>query len=392
MSTAEVQGPVRISYSAVTRHRSCPQKWAYQSVLKLERIEADVAPERDFGSWWAALRAAEALERGRSLQSLKWVPETVSATEGHEWPGATVTTAEVLAGSEASWRRINLVDQQVWLDRLGGSLPERLRALFVRWQDQWAEERATERPLAAEMGWERDLGETGYRLVGYVDEVFLDTKRNVVVVRDDKTAKSLATQTVADDMMDSQLQFYAWGASPEVSSWGLGSIQAVAYDRARSVAPKSPVLTLAGSLSKSVTDFDRTTYVEWARGPEGLGVPYPGRKKDGSDAGLYVAEEEVIQRLSSPSAVSAWFQRTLTPLNVNIVRAHLQAALDTARDMTRTKERMETVHEAQRNLSAACRWCDYVALCRAQMVGGRDGAYDLAAMGLRIREEAARRR
>ena len=43
-----------------------------------------------------------------------------------------------------------------------------------------------------------------------------------------------------DEMMDSQLQVYAWGANDVVKSWGYGGIRATAYDRVKSVAPKPP--------------------------------------------------------------------------------------------------------------------------------------------------------
>src|SRR5699024_4410189 len=149
-------------------------------------------------------------------------------------------------------------------------------------------------------------------LVGFVDEIYFDQRRNMIVMRDHKSHRQLAQQTTADDLMDSQLQVYAWGAYEDVVSWGRGSPRAVAYDRVRMVAPKSPEVTMSGTLSKSVTDYDLATYLEWAKGPDGQGVPYPGRKKDGSGAGVYTAEQSVIDRLSQPAASSAWFQRTLT--------------------------------------------------------------------------------
>jgi hypothetical protein len=265
----------------------------------------------------------------------------------------------------------------------------------MRWRDQWATDLENERPMAVELFWKRRLptmpGPDGTvvdpdeNLLGYVDEVYQDLKRNLVVVRDHKTSKALGTQSVADDFMDSQLQFYAWGASPTITSWGLGPIRATAYDRVRSVKAKTPVVTQAGSLGKSITDYDLATYVEWARGTDGNGVSYPGRFKDGSGAGRYVAEEAVIERLSSPSSVSAWFQRTLTPLNNNLIKTHLRAAVDSAVDLRQSRMRVAFANEAARNLTSGCRWCEFAGLCRAEMVGGPDGDYELSDYKLRVR-------
>ena len=63
---------VRAHYSSLTLHRKCAQAWYYRYDLGLNRdVEEVAAPERDFGSWFGALTAAEALERGRKFDSLK---------------------------------------------------------------------------------------------------------------------------------------------------------------------------------------------------------------------------------------------------------------------------------------------------------------------------------
>jgi len=225
--------------------------------------------------------------------------------------------------------------------------------------------------------------------------VYLDRKRGLVVVRDTKTGHDLASQTAADDMMDSQLQLYAWGITPLVKDWDVGRVGAVGYDRVRSVAPRPPMLTKSGRLAvrggePSIGQCDLRTYLDWAKGEDGAGVPFPGMKADGSAAGFYQAEDSVIEKLSSPAAASIWFQRTLTPLNVNLVRTHLRSAVDSALDLAASRARVERTGEAARNLTKSCRWCDFAALCRAEMIGGpaRDGdsaAYDLADFKLRRR-------
>lgn len=382
------------SYSQLVNHRKCPQAWMYGYERRLEKIDPeDVRVELEFGNWWHMLRAADSLKRGKD--SIKHRPRMLKSVDnGPTMPADMADPSGVLGLAENWWGQQTEYTWSVWAERIGEALPDRLEALDQRWRAQWAEELETEIPLAVEMSWGRDLpalrGAFGVvhpntRLVGYVDEVFKDRRRNAVVVRDHKAHKQLGTMTTADDMMDSQLQFYAWGASPDISAWGLGKVQATAYDRVRMVKPKQPVVTQSGTLSKSVTDYDLATYVEWARGPDGQGVPFPGRSKDGSQAGLYLAEDGVIEKLARPATVSAWFQRTLTPLNSNLIKVHLRAAVDSAADLAQTRARAQVTGEAPRNLTSGCRWCDYVGLCRAEMVGGVSGDYELSDYKLRQR-------
>ena len=385
------------SYSQLTTHRACPQRWTYGYLRRIETDPStDVTVERDFGHWWHLLRAVDSLERGRALATLRYLPSSrlSSTDDGPTLAPHTATTRDVYEAAVAWWRTQRSSVKDEWDARLGGQLPARLRALDDRWHDRWDAERRHEHPLGVEVRWTRALppsvsGEDPMTtLVGFIDEAYLDTRRGIVVVRDYKTSTQMPAATVADDMMDSQLQFYAWGASPVITTWGSGPVRATAYDRIRTAMPKAPSVTQAGSLSKSTTDYDLATYREWAKD----GVPFPGRKKDGSDAGVYLEDPEVVARLSTLDSRNDWQQRTLTPLNANLIRAHLRAATDTALDQRRTQERAERTGEAARNLSKACRWCDFVKLCRAEMIGGSDGSYDLAELGLRVKPNAPRAR
>jgi hypothetical protein len=386
------------SHSSLVAHRHCPQKWHYGSVRKLEKVDpADVAVERDFGSWWHMLRAADSISRGRDLGCLQVLPASLSAVDdGPVLEGKALEKIEpidVIALALDWWRAQPAHVHEMWTERIKDGLPVRLDRLNRKWRKQWGPDMEFEQPLAAELRWERDLPalpgphdtvtNPKVRLVGYVDEVYYDSRRHMVVVRDHKAHKQLSTQTTADDMMDSQLQLYAWGASPQVREWDVGRISATAYDRVRMVRPTTPVVTQMGSLSKSVTDYDLETYLEWCASKPA----FPGRAKDGSQAGTYQLEQVVAEKLRSPSATSIWLQRTLTPLNTNIIRSHLRAAVDSATDMAVTRARAEVTGEAARNFGNGCRWCDFVRLCRAEMVGGVGGDYDLDDMRLRPRTE-----
>lgn len=376
------------SHSSLSKHRECPQKWYYGHVRKLTKVDPeDAAVERDMGSWWHMLRAADSIERGRRFKSLQHMPEELTSTDD----GPRLRTSwddladKVLDQAKLWWDKQSTSTQAAWLERIGEDLSGRLAALDTRWAAQWDSALQTERPLAVELRWERALPplpswdavavDPNVTLVGYVDEVYYDTKRSVVVCRDHKISKKLGQQTSADDMMDSQLQLYAWGANPIVTAWGRGSIKATAYDRVRMVRPPTPKVTISGTLSKSVSDYDLRTYLEWCDSKP----PYAGRTKDGSQAGIYEQEEREIERLRSPAVISSWFQRTLTPLNPHLIRAHLRAAVDSAIDMGVSYERARLENAAARNLTwGNCRWCDFAGLCRSEMFGGAQGDFNLA--------------
>ena len=71
------------------------------------------------------------------------------------------------------------------------------------------------------------------------------------------------------------------------------------------------------------------------------------------------------------------------PVNQHVVRAHLRAAVDSATDIWRTEKRAAIVGDAPRNFTKSnCQWCDYQDVCRAQMMGGSMGTYDLSEFGL----------
>jgi hypothetical protein len=306
-----------------------------------------------------------------------------------------------------------MIVRESWNERLGADLPIRLRNQIERWSDEYPE-RANEHPLGVEVFWERGLPRPeadrkwegvdpdelpAMNLIGFIDEVYWDSVRDLVVVRDNKSGKTLGAQTAVDDMMDSQLMLYAWGAAPLVASWEYGAIRAVAYDRVRSVQPKPPTVTTAGKLATRLGEptigmCDLATYREWAKGPDGQGVPYLGRKPvngEAAIAGYYQAEESVLEKLARPDQHSAWFQRTRVPLSIFTVRAHLRAAVDSATDIWRTQKRVEVMSEAARNLSLDnCRWCDYAQICRAQMIGGPEGEYELADYNLKGRDGVLR--
>lgn len=399
----------RFAYSGLTLHRRCPQAWNYRNAMGLREAETDGSPARDFGSWWGAWRAAEALVRGRRAGSLKIAEGTFSPLTGVEFNRSSVTPHEVTQAAERWWSKQGATVRERWQAELRGSLPERLADTSERWMREYGEEaQEHEHPIAVELEWSRELPASPYAedgaaapapapadLYGFIDEVYFDTKRGIVVVRDYKAHKALEASTTLTDMMDSQLHFYAWGVTPQLRAWGLPAPRAVVFDRARSEAPAQPAVTSAGALSKATSAYDVHTYLAWAEGPDGEGVPWgtpeeyfkSGPRKGQPKFGLYTPDPEVVERLQTPAHRSQFFQRSLDVISVQLVRSHLRAAVDTVADVRRTKARVERTGEAARNLVRfTCSWCPFADLCRAQMRGGAEGDYDLAQYGLEDRE------
>ena len=374
----------RATYSSLTQHRRCPQAWKYRYIDGLRRRRAEISPALDFGSWFHAVRAADRLAKGREEGTLKSAPEEIHTTDtGPSFP-ADASPEAILEAAAGYWERLGEDAREVWLDWLGQPLPQRLAHTYHEWRERWARDSENEAVLAIEQRWERPIPGTNVMLWGYADEVYLDRRRGIVVVRDCKTSGTLGQVTSLDEMMDSQVQLYVWGLGPLCDEWEVPRPRAVAFDRVRSKAPKTPKLTKAGKLSSSVKDYDLATYLDWV-GDEG--VPFEGMKKDGSAAGVYTAEEAEIGRLGSPQVVSQWFSRHLTPVSPYLVRSHLQAAADTCVDISLTRKRAESRGEAARNFGkAACQFCEFADLCRAQMVGGPEGEYAVEEYGLRYRD------
>lgn len=405
-----------VSYSSMTLHRSCPQAWAYRYVRGLERDGTAVA--RDLGHWWHLVRAMDAIQRGLTLDSLRSVPKHLSTGDdslrltraGYDPTGPIRTPAAgsvwslpngrtlpasaeaAIAVSAAWWRTLSGEDKDAWVEESGEALPDRLAYMQARYTEHWAKDTEHEVPLAVEHKFRRDLpGTERATLPGVVDLIYLDTRRNLVVIRDAKANRTLPNAESSDDLSDSQVHLYGWGVKPEVDEWGHGPVSALSYDRARSAPPKQPAITLSGGLSKSVSDYDLHTYREFAAGPDGEGVPWgeegtfvkTGKRAGEPKWGRYTAEESVIERLSTPSARAVWFARTLTPLNQNIIEAHLRSAADTQRQAEQTVEVYAETGAAPRNFHRRlCGWCEYASLCRAELVGGPDGEYDPDEFGL----------
>lgn len=387
-----------VSNSSLDLHRKCPQAFTYKYLRHLSEIEGGVRVELELGTWWHALRALDAIARGQAIGSLRSAPKTIQTPDGapdlvrtdNGGNSGWVYTLEhdreqVIRPYEgffelvqAWWQRLGGETQDAWTEKLGKHPAQHLAEMDGRWSDRWAEDTQYEEPVAVEYKFRRQLPNVPTVLGGYVDEILIDRKRGLVIVRDDKTANTIKGDS-EDDLMDGQLHLYAWAVTPQVKAWLDRGVNAIAYDRVRAKPPTTPVVTQSGTLSKTVSDYDLTTYQAWALS----GPKYPGRKKDGSQAGTYEIEQAVIEKLSLPAMRDIWTQRSLTPLNRNIIRNHLQSAVDTQRAAEQTAARVAQTGEAARNLTRmGCAYCSFQKLCRAEMIGGPSDDWPFDEFGL----------
>ena len=397
----DVPKDVYTSYSSLTTFQGCPQRWNYSNVRKLRKQEKD-RTYLDAGSWWHAVRQVNSLTRGMAHGSLKVVPEKVKLPNGEYVVVTDDLDERFWEALGMWWESLTGEVKEVWSSGYGDDFPTRLRDLDGTWRKHWADKLKHERPLATEMWWKRPhefqlRGQVAtLRLGGVLDELVWDDERQSLIVRDFKTTGAqLQPRTTLDDLMESQPQLYVWGVYPTIATWGLPSLERVQleFDRTRIGKPSTPRVNADGTLSKSVTDFDYYTYVAWAKGPDGAGVPWgevdkfyaSGPRKGQPKFGTYTLDEELAEQLNTPEVWAKWFQRSSSPLNSRVVKSHLQSAVDTARAIIDMRERIEQTGEAARHFGFNCKRCDFVELCRAEMVGGRMDDFPLEMFGLTVK-------
>jgi hypothetical protein len=365
----------RHSFSSLQTLMKCERAYV---VRYIEELEKD-APEKVMflrGTAWHAVITADLLQRGAAAGSLQNFPESIKITGdvnlnvewsgeegGHRVPwvknlveggGLLPFTPYAVIEHIRAWEQAQESDRkdEIVAD-LGAPLHERLLDLWIRHQEKWAEVDARQLPLLVEYEWARQAP-NGMTLQGRLDAVVYDQDNCLVIVRDTKTHDSWPSEPDAVlDLMGSQLHLQAWGVAPALRNLTDGTLvpQAVEFDRVRIKKPTTPKLTTKGILSKSVTDFDRYTYTEWCKLPEVI------------EAG-YVFEESVAEKAAADP--NAWFRRSLKPLSMQAVTAHVKAAQAQA-------VRAENLVASEAGIvpSKECAWCPYLSLCRAEIIGGR---------------------
>lgn len=381
------------SVSQHDKHRRCPQQWAFSYLDRLEKDYGDQPPLQLWaGTAWHAMRAADEIAKGTRLGSLKYCPDKLQLPGGEVEVGTSDddrihifnTVVHELEMWEETWLAEDI--QSLIAEKFGKTLVERLLDAQSAYEHLYGEVDAHRIPLGIEVPYSIQLfdntEEDGneYWMRGLVDSVYYDREKSVTVVRDYKTTlRTLDNYTVGDIGLRSQLHVYAWAISNMVDDWDIAIPSVVEYDYTRLAAPTTPQLTQTGTLKKNVTDFDYLTYVEWAA----KGHPYPGRKKDGSGAGVYTIEEKVAQQLDSPAHWAKYLKRDTEIVSHALVQAHLESCVHTTQDMLRSKALHSDRGHAARNFGSACNSCDFSQLCLTQLRGGVAGDYPLEEMGLR---------
>lgn len=356
---------VAVSPSSLGTYRACPKKFEFSSLRRLR--PAGMAPliTRELGSWWHAVRAADAIARSRKQETPPlYLPETISTGDMGPILPVTETTcaSDILLAAQRFWDAMPFEQQERWIEKTGAPLPEHLAEMDRRWEAAWGDDHENEEVIAVEVQFEVPIGDTGVVLRGRVDEVYRDKRLGLIVVRDHKSNGTIASTESLDDLLDSQLHLYAWGVSVHLGV----NVGAVGYDRARSKPAAQPAVTKAGKLSASVTDYDVHAYLAFTDEP----VPFPGLKKDGSGAGFYERDEKVVEKLQTPGERDKWNRRTLDPVNPRMIRGHLQEAVATAEGQAEAKRRFDDPARGPipRNLSRnGCKSCDFVMLCLDEM-------------------------
>lgn len=352
----------RYSYSALQTLAQCERKYALRFLEELEADRSDrPAPLR--GTAWHGVIQAHLLSLGAHKRTLlvrpdkiqlvkgvdldiNWDDEFSPQVMGPDFGPEMPLNALVMISHYRSWWDHQETDYREEMEReYDGSLPDRLRDLYYRYMLFYQGDDQRYDPLLTEYEWSREAP-NGKLLQGRVDAVVYDNELGLVTVRDYKTHASWPSEGDAVlDLMDSQLHLQAWGVAPLLRAAG-HLPQAVQFDRLRFKKPTAPKLTLKGVMSKSVTEFDTYTYLNWCRENE------------------VEVDPKVVETCDAKT--EAWFRRSTKPLSMRSIEAHVKAAQAAA-------IRADALDAATATLvpSKNCGWCDYLSLCRAEIIGGR---------------------
>lgn len=364
----------RHSYSALQTLAQCERKYALRFIEELEADRPDrPAPLR--GTAWHGVIQAHLLSLGAHKRSLLVRPNKIQLVRGTDltinWADQFCPTvagpdfgpempldALSMIGHYRAWWNAQETDYREEMEAdYGAPLPDRLLDLYRRYMLFYANDDKRYDPLITEYEWAREAP-NGILLQGRVDAVLVDNELGLVTVRDYKTHDSWPSESDAVvDLMDSQLHLQSWGVAPLLKEHGLLP-QAVQFDRLRFKKPAEPKLTTKGILSKTTTDFDSYTYTNWCTAN---GVEIDPKMVETCDA-----------------KTEAWFRRSTKPLSMRSVEAHVKSA-------QRQAKRAETLDPETATLvpSKACGWCDFVSLCRAEIIGGRPQDFVPQDYGLR---------
>lgn len=369
---------LRHSYSSLKLHHQCPRAWAYKHLEGYEPLSNDDSLAALRGTAFHAVVAAALLQRGAASGTLLGHPPGLDIVSGVrvaiDWSARDAGGVNILPtvappdlGPEVPLTPYVILDliedwekaqteklRLAMIAKYGDTLAARLRDLWVRYQLHWGEELDNWVPLLVEYEWNREAP-NGRVLSGRVDAVVWNRRLGHVQVVDLKTHDSWpAEPEEVTELFDGQLQLGAWGLSPVLArQWESlpeymddPTPRSTCYDRVRFKKPTTPKLTQKGQLSKSVTDYDKYTYTNFCNSQEA------------QDAGYEYEEREWDQE--------AWFRRRQTPININIIRAHVLSYQDQIVKAEETQTETAIIIP-----SKDCGRCDFLELCVVELRAGK---------------------
>ncbi len=343
---------IRLSYSSLRSLVQCER----QFTLRYKEGIVQDGPstiQQALGSWYHAFAAVHNLKQGLKHESLIWVPSTleiidgltvhVDVTEsGNERMGVPGENAEsgaywlpltpsgVLELCRAWWSQQPADWQARFEEKYKEPLPERVTDMWRRYRLRWKHLDNERIPLLVEYEWQRPITKAADAplLNGRLDLMYLDTKRNLIVNSDLKTAASWPSDTERETAMwDSQLNMGLWGVKEYVKTAAPGHPLlkdrelnfAIEYDRGRTKKPSLPKLVNSRSKegpakvkSKAACDTDAWTYTQWLKSEEA------------QEFGVEL-DPEYLSELETDT--DRWFRRGMIPENPHVIRIHLMAAL-----------------------------------------------------------------
>lgn len=311
----------------------------------------------------------------------------VTAELSHARREGLLHTEQIHREAAHAWQyQLTDTHREQFLEKFGGvTLPDLLRLKDKSWLNFWRDELDQEEVIAVEVMLTGTLP-SGEPFTGRVDEIVRRKDSGMIVLRDYKTTKVLpAIADPVDDLFDSQLHIYAKFWQP---ASGL-RVNAVSYDRTRSLPEATPTLTASGELSKSSTIFSAETYKAWAESSPVWGNPAEvfktGPRAGQPKGGAYELEPELLERLNSPAWRANFHTRTLVPVNRHVIAAHLAQLDATAVEAAKLAQAGDDGPPISRTMTRiGCKFCPYQDLCASELYGGRYSGVSVSAFGLKI--------
>lgn len=247
------------------------------------------------------------------------------------------STEKVVEAYEAKYRKLILAEKEEY----GDLIPDMLR-VFEAYLRHFENEKLKYR--GSEILITTDLTKT-IRFIGYIDKMAED-EHDLLYVMDHKSSRSLPNEE--QRFSDLQLLLYVWGWNQENTEKASGVI----WDHIRTKPPGIPMVLKDGTLSEKAIETDYHTYLQTI-------------KKHKLDPKDY---EGILGRLKTQS--NPFFERVRLPRPPDSMIK--QVVEDTRQSAIELIKLGGTLTD--RNMTKDCSWCQFYALCHAEL-RGQDAKY-----------------